>query len=369
MSDSRYFKNPNGLITLLGQRAYDDLNKLLNPCCGIGLDKICIAPCGGGGSLPFTQVAYGSVLNLITSDSNFTRQLGTLTQITDSFAAGTQSSIQLSSNIGGLGPFGAAMVHQRASGRGLVIAGDLTSLGSSGTYSVGLLSVANSTGTQATGIFNGESGQVNIGAVDVAGNATSLNLDPGGSASIAGLDATISGFFLSAKVQGAGVGKLVAGVPSNLYTFPLADGIVSQVMTTDGVGNLSWSTPASGVFTVKIHLLPAQINQLNTTPATLVPAQGAGKIVVPLSITENLVYGGTAYTTHTTLNYKIGTAIATIDASVLPATASSIYVVPVSQNYNGALANQPLTLTVSAGNPAAGNSPLDIYITYLVLTL
>ncbi len=43
-----YFAKELALRTLFGDQAFSDLKKLMDPCCGIGVDKICIAPCGGG---------------------------------------------------------------------------------------------------------------------------------------------------------------------------------------------------------------------------------------------------------------------------------------------------------------------------------
>lgn len=42
---NRYFANEQALKSLLGNRAFGDLEKLLDPCCGIGIDNICTDPC------------------------------------------------------------------------------------------------------------------------------------------------------------------------------------------------------------------------------------------------------------------------------------------------------------------------------------
>lgn len=43
--NSPYFAKPLALKTLLGERAFSDLKKLMDPCCGIGIENICTAPC------------------------------------------------------------------------------------------------------------------------------------------------------------------------------------------------------------------------------------------------------------------------------------------------------------------------------------
>lgn len=59
-SSKPYFAKPLALKNLLGETAYNDLKKLLDPCCGIGLDKICTAPCGGGPASPLNSIQYNN---------------------------------------------------------------------------------------------------------------------------------------------------------------------------------------------------------------------------------------------------------------------------------------------------------------------
>ena len=69
-----YFAKTLALKNLLGERAFSDFKRLMDPCCGIGLDKICISPCGGGGtpSLPLNSVQYNNA-GAFFGDFAFTR--------------------------------------------------------------------------------------------------------------------------------------------------------------------------------------------------------------------------------------------------------------------------------------------------------
>ena len=150
-----------------------------------------------------------------------------------------------------------------------------------------------------------------------------------------------------------------------VFQFPIDPGIDGQSLFTDGAGNTSWQP---GVQTAKVTLSSAQV-LASGTQIQLIAAPGSGKVLIPISITENLVYSGTAYATHTTWLYKLGTTTVTSDASILSSTTTGIYSLPASQNYNGSTSNQPLYVVASGGNPAAGNSQIVIYITYYTLTL
>lgn len=49
-----YFAKELALRTLFGDKAFADLKKLMDPCCGIGIDNICTSPCSSPeGTLSF----------------------------------------------------------------------------------------------------------------------------------------------------------------------------------------------------------------------------------------------------------------------------------------------------------------------------
>lgn len=65
--NKRYFTNELALKKLFGPVAFNDLKKLMDPCCGIGVDKICVEPCGGTSMCPRITITAVN-LNCITGD-------------------------------------------------------------------------------------------------------------------------------------------------------------------------------------------------------------------------------------------------------------------------------------------------------------
>jgi hypothetical protein len=101
----------------------------------------------------------------------------------------------------------------------------------------------------------------------------------------------------------------------------------------------------------------------------LIAAPGVGKVIVPVSILIAATYNTTEYTTNASsrilLNDKV---IADLDISF---SASGQYVTSIigENDLVYDLINQPLTFDTQTGNPTAGDSTVDVYITYTVITL
>lgn len=166
--DSTYFKNPQGIISLFGRRPYEDLNKLLNPCCGIGIDKLCVQPCGGGG------VDCDSVLNCIGisgggSPTLFLNQQGNFVTAGGSTPpAGGNMSVQFND----AGSFNGTSSFTWDRANRVLLAGDPT-LGFNKVY----LEVNDN--AQRI-VLNNPKGQVIVGDLFASGNSTSFVLDDGG---------------------------------------------------------------------------------------------------------------------------------------------------------------------------------------------
>lgn len=131
---------------------------------------------------------------------------------------------------------------------------------------------------------------------------------------------------------------------------------------------------ASAVVTVKVTLTSSQILALNSTPITLVAAQGAGTFINVILIAMRLNYGSVTYTTNTTTRLAIGSfSPITTDSTILAGTTTNFAAITATQSLvvTGAAdwVNIPLKISAVSGNPAAGNSTLDVYVTYNILTL
>jgi len=124
---------------------------------------------------------------------------------------------------------------------------------------------------------------------------------------------------------------------------------------------------------LKTTITSAQVFQLSTTPITVLPAASSGKINIPTNIYIKR-NAGTAYTLYNSLalldNLNIDTNTQ-INPNPLSNTTvgfmnNSIY---LSENASGNTTNAPYKLKVLDGNPTGGTGDLDVYVTYVEITL
>ena len=127
-----------------------------------------------------------------------------------------------------------------------------------------------------------------------------------------------------------------------------------------------------GAITKKVSLSSAQILALNTTPIVLVEAQGSGTVIEPLSVVFNLTYGTTTYATNTTAQIKYQAIAGNfITSSIISNTQDALNrVLPnTSLTFTSIPINTPLVIDIATGDPTTGDGTLDVYVTYVVITL
>ncbi len=151
---------------------------------------------------------------------------------------------------------------------------------------------------------------------------------------------------------------------------PLASDDLLAIVDTGAAVTKSVRADQSLLY-VKTSLSTGQILELNSTPIQLVAAPGVGKVIVPLMIGLSFTWNSIAYTINVTLQlqYETGTGL-NFDSAILLKTADFINtrvinVIPIE----GILQNKKLSIALSTGNPGAGNSALDTYLWYQILTL
>lgn len=136
------------------------------------------------------------------------------------------------------------------------------------------------------------------------------------------------------------------------------------------VANKSYVDGRTSSITDYIELSSSEIQNLHSTPITLVENPGANKIINILSIVGSLDYNTVAYGGGATvaIQYSTGEDIWTLDASLFKATADEVQ--------NGTrLSNvslQPATLVnvINSGSAfTTGNSTVRIYVTYEIIDL
>lgn len=119
-------------------------------------------------------------------------------------------------------------------------------------------------------------------------------------------------------------------------------------------------------------LTSAQILALGTGggPA-VVPAPGAGKILMFHGAILKLVYNSVAYATHTVCRFEIGNSVVSANLeTILPATEDFWQHVSanITNGLTSTLENVPIKIKATTGNPTAGNSEIHYTIFYSIVT-
>jgi len=140
-----------------------------------------------------------------------------------------------------------------------------------------------------------------------------------------------------------------------------------------------WTRGDSGVEciqgTAKLTIASADVLTLNTTPLTIVAAQGVGTAIEVISASVKIDFNTTAYATNVSL------ALVSVGANnpqlrsltALNATVNSIRRLAVDSTFGGAdtqiIENAAIVVAAETGNPTAGDSDITVYITYRIITL
>jgi hypothetical protein len=124
---------------------------------------------------------------------------------------------------------------------------------------------------------------------------------------------------------------------------------------------------------IKVTLSSAQILSLYTTPVELVPAV-TGKLLVPQFLFQKYNHVSTAYTTSGLFRVGLGSinlGIATFAAVITSAdNAQGLNNLSYNQSASGlTYQNLPIVVGATTANPTGGNGTLDLYLTYLEVTL
>jgi hypothetical protein len=180
----------------------------------------------------------------------------------------------------------------------------------------------------------------------------------------------------SASTLTLGGALTTSGAYSSTFTMSAA---TSVTFPTSGTLATTSQLPGNGLKSLNFTMTNTQIK--SSTAVTLVAAQGSGTIIIPLSLTLKMIYGGTnAFTSAPTIYLQYGTSVSSYDiyavgtlTSFWEAT-SNYYAyannLVTSVNPASALENTALTIgfTAPTGNAAANNT-LSGNLVYQVLTI
>jgi len=149
----------------------------------------------------------------------------------------------------------------------------------------------------------------------------------------------------------------------------IADETTAGANTAARVGGMFQDIVDSSVYTVKVSVSSAEILALNATPKSLISAPGAGKMVVPLAVSFRLNFVSVAYTTNLNLRLRMNGTL-TQNAGILGLGATAYSLQPLAGGvFSTDITNTALTLDIATGEALAGDSTLDVYITYCIVSL
>jgi hypothetical protein len=163
----------------------------------------------------------------------------------------------------------------------------------------------------------------------------------------------------------------MAGIFAPKSVFPCADCTKETIHTLQEEITSLQEQLESLPQSVKIHLSKSDLQNLNTTPITLVPAQ-SGKAIEIISVLWYYDYQGTPYNNGVTMSIltnTISNAWCSISISNYTQDING-YVVPLSTSTttNRWTANQNVVISSIAGL-GSGNGTLDLYVLYRYVTI
>jgi hypothetical protein len=174
------------------------------------------------------------------------------------------------------------------------------------------------------------------------------------------------------------VDKAVYATDDNVFTVaPAGAGsyigkIVRWVTSTTCIVELDVTVLLGPVITDTVELTTAQVKALFATPATLVAAPGAGKVLDLLSAVLFLDYAAATYDTQGVLTIQTGTT----GTAQSDAIAAAAFLFKAADQYTGVQvlsaertidANESLVLSCGTANPATGDSPVTVKVSYRIL--
>lgn len=161
----------------------------------------------------------------------------------------------------------------------------------------------------------------------------------------------------------------------NTWDCPTTGPNLNTWVISGSVSGYQVSTSNLNPNTIQFASLPltaAQINTINTTPITIIPAQGANTLIEVQSCVLDLKYGSAAFTGGGTVTVGYGSTQSTVAASpaaaTLAATVFTTFTASQAISVAGAMAvtantltlNKPVAVTVGTANFAAGTGATGV---------
>lgn len=123
-----------------------------------------------------------------------------------------------------------------------------------------------------------------------------------------------------------------------------------------------------------LTIASADVLQLNSTPQTIVAAQGSGTVIEVVSAFVKIDFNSAAYATNTDINVVCsGATQSQFKDNVLAASVSTVRkLLPtsgLSATDTQLISNASLLVSVGTGDPTTGDSDIEVFVLYRVITV
>ena len=153
------------------------------------------------------------------------------------------------------------------------------------------------------------------------------------------------------------------------------DGNANKVVFEDAVAQANSNNGCVCIKEAYLAISSADVLQLNSTPLTIVAAQGAGTAIEVISASVKIDFNTAAYATST--NILISNSSSNTDqfraGGVLASTVSTfkrfILTNPTGATDTQIIENDSLIIKCDSADPTAGDSDITVYVLYRVITV
>ena len=125
----------------------------------------------------------------------------------------------------------------------------------------------------------------------------------------------------------------------------------------------------SGYLTATVHIVAPNVLTLNGAPVRILEAPGAGMYNEILAVSASMDYNSVPYATNTDLTITQGGSVIATNGTLLAASRDIVSSFALSSTGAEIGVDDETFVSVATGDPTAGNSPIDVYITYRTVTL
>lgn len=175
------------------------------------------------------------------------------------------------------------------------------------------------------------------------------------------------GYSLGAQRTTAGLGDFRIDFHNNSSL-----GVNRFIIDQNGDATFSSDVTANsfnGVFRKKVTLSSAQILALNTTPIEIVAAPGVGKVISVRSMVTSLNFNTIAYATNSIFGLVYSGENTLVTQSQLLFSTVDKITTSITVGNLEMFSNTAVDAKSLSSNPTLGNSTVDVYITYEIITL